>query len=447
MPSLNEFLSKGIVAADHRGDKSLLVDTSDGHWWVVATEKLNRAKASSDLSESFARSLVRRRPLRGAITSANPSYIVYKLTDRCNYSCIYCYDRDFARAKVPARRNEVVREILERKSRDEPGSSISILFHGGEPLLEFPEIEALLEYCASIKKLEISFSLQTNASLLDQAKFDVLKRHQVGICFSVDGTTPSTNELRTNSYHENCYEVILGKLSDIRGLQANAVGLLFTIGAHNVDRVGDELQKIQLDGFVSVSFSLMHSVNDRSKPASPEQLLALFNRLLDDVIAGKITTVAVWSLINWLRKLIYADSDAMCFTSPCGAGRSLITILPSGELSPCDSLFSEKYYFESYQEYTRARQNSSSFRELLQRNVTTLVDCSTCDVRSLCNGTCAGNANLANGAVNSVHPAECTLQYSLIKELIWRLANPTTANPLLRYAQHHIARRWELLNA
>lgn len=448
MPSLGHVLWDNIALADHRAGRTALVDNSTGRWWVVRTDAVLSALSSEASAKSYAAQLSQHTTLPLYRSPTNPrTYVIYKLTDKCNYSCTYCYDRDFARKKNGSKRNLAIRTFLEKKAHEEPGSKIGILFHGGEPLLEFNEIHDLLRYCAQKSEIEISFSLQTNASLLDQEKFRILDKFRVGMCFSIDGVDAEANRLRVNKYDENCYSLVRNKIATISGLTPENAGLLFTIGAHNIGSVCDAIIQAQADGFRSVSFSFMHSLNKSCVPATPKEILELYKALITATTNGRLHSLAVWSLIDWIKKIITGTSDSVCHSSPCGAGRSLLTISPSGEFAPCDSLFSDEFYFDSYQSYLQGRLTSEPFRALLDRSVDVIDGCNTCDVRSLCNGTCPGNANLSAGSVSTIDRDECKIQYELIKELIWALSDPVIGETLLSYVRSHSDQREQFLAA
>ena len=443
MPTLTQPLADGVFAADYRDARTVLFDTTSPRWWVVDSEVFRKASASRAEAESFVSTLRNSGQPTVQIQQVLPPksfYVIYKLTDKCNFGCTYCYDRNFTRKLDPEKRNQTVRNYLTQLQQNNPGAAVNILFHGGEPLLEFQEITDLLAFGETLRGIKIAYSLQSNASLLDQEKVGLLRSHSVGLCFSVDGVQASDNILRVNNYNPNCYELIKRKIRQV-GLATDCVGLLFTIGAHNVTTVCESIKRAEEDGFTSISFSFMHDIDRATVPATPEQVSLLYKDLIMRVAAGDFLSIAVWTLIDWILRLTFGHATSVCNASPCGAGRSLISILPNGEVSPCDSLFSDEFIFKDVESYEKGRTLAQPFVDLLQRHTDTLVDCSSCDVRRFCNGTCPGSAALSSGTVKSVNANECAIHYSLIKEIVWMLADSTAGPRLLNYARHHTDRR------
>jgi uncharacterized protein len=435
MPSLGQGIGDGVVVADRRDERVLLFDTTQPRWWVVHERELQ--------NPTERRGLVRRLksdapPCRDTETPSQ-YYLIYKLTDKCNYTCSYCYDRSFTRKRNAIKRNAAVREYLSRLSETSPGSEVNILFHGGEPLLEFDEIQDVVRYASEFTELRTGFSLQTNVSLLDRTKFDFLRVHRVGLSVSVDGVGAGPNWLRQNSYDPDCYGFLLRKIDEIQDLTAGSMGLLMTIGAHNVATAANDILQAQRDGFRSVSFSLMHEIDQNTQPAAASEVETVYETLMDQVVAGELSALAVWPLIELLEISLFGRGSSFCSTSPCGAGRNLTSILPSGEIAPCDSLFSADFVFADHDAYALGKSNSAAFRDLLKRDTSTLSACQTCDVLQFCNGTCPGNALLSEGAVNTVAPAECDLHYRLTRLAAWRLAERGDA--LLGYVRRHVEAR------
>ena len=168
MPTLHQAIGNGICVADYRGSQAVLFDTTTPRWWVVETEVLRAATTNPSDAVAFANRL---RSAAQAWAGSNPDetsqpqfYVIYKLTDKCNFSCTYCYDRNFTRKRDAERRNRTVRDYLSRLNTDHPHAVVNVLFHGGEPLLEFDEISELLTFGSTLDNL-LSLILPFNQML------------------------------------------------------------------------------------------------------------------------------------------------------------------------------------------------------------------------------------------------------------------------------------------
>jgi uncharacterized protein len=367
-----------------------------------------------------------------------PLVLIYKLTDKCNYRCSYCYDRSVARPKNATRRSAAIRAMLDRSLAERP---VRLLFHGGEPLLEFAEIRELVLAYKEFTPNRLSYSLQTNLSQLDQNKLDFLLEHRIGISVSLDGHDSDLNGLRMIDQRPNPYDLLRKKLRDLRGLRADGLGLLVTVGKHNASRLTESLIAFQDEGFRSVSFSFMQNVGSYAGCATPEDLTAAVRSITGAIVEGKIEALGCMTLIQWIIRMTRGRSGFVCLGSPCGAGRSVAVVLADGDVGPCDSIYSNQFFHPDVDQYIEALTGDPSLRKLQERSVRRLRPCSECDVQAHCNGTCPGSAVLATGDVESVDPHECAFHYSMIRELLWTLCDPQAGPRLLNYCKRHVEAR------
>lgn len=442
MPSLNWNVQGHIYVADRRDREYLLINRESGNWAVSDLAGVY-VLAMSDADDGTALPFELRRlfeaPAAPPISvEPEPLVVVYKLTDKCNYRCSYCYDRSVARPRNAPRRNTAIRALLDRSLPERP---VRLLFHGGEPLLEFPEIRDLVLDYQQFTPVRLSYSLQTNLSQLDQKKLDFLLEHRIGVSVSLDGHDSELNGLRMIDQRPNPYDLLRKKLRDLRGLQADGLGLLMTVGKHNAGRLTESLLAFQEEGFRSVSFSFMQAVGPFADCATPEELTAAILTVTRAIVERKIEALGCMTLIQWIIRLTRRRSGYVCLGSPCGAGRSVATVLADGDVGPCDSIYSDRFFHRNVDDYMRGLDDDPHLRSLRERNVRRMHPCSECDVQAHCNGTCPGSAVLATGDIASVDPHECAFHYRLIRELLWILCDPQAGPQLLNYCERHIAKR------
>ena len=127
--------------------------------------------------------------------------IIFRMTNACNLNCKYCYDK--GNHTTVSQENEefslMIHNIIKNinkiwKNKD---SSAEIIFHGGEPLIiSVQNYKRLLD---NIKMLypKVKFSIQTNATLINQEYINLFKNYNVHIGISLDGFDEYTNKYRT----------------------------------------------------------------------------------------------------------------------------------------------------------------------------------------------------------------------------------------------------------
>ncbi len=120
------------------------------------------------------------------------SMITLQVTQQCNLKCNYCpYSGSYINRRHSNKRMKLETamkgiDFLIDHSRN--SKTINIGFYGGEPLIEFNLIKICMEY-ATIKAegKELSFSITTNATLVDENIIDTLIKYNVQLLISLDG--------------------------------------------------------------------------------------------------------------------------------------------------------------------------------------------------------------------------------------------------------------------
>jgi uncharacterized protein len=446
MPTRDEPVVEAVRVADRRHGRFLLVNAETGAWGVTNRAGMRRLSdprppsALADLRQTLL-AQAPGGPVQGDLGETGPLYVIYKLTDTCNFRCVYCYDRAFARRKDTSRRDAAIREVLDAALAGRTGR-VHVLFHGGEPLEELPELRALVERYETYGADRIQFSVQTNGSLLDADTVDFFRAHGVGLSVSVDGADPAANRLRVVGGRPDPYDLLKQRIEEIPGLDADRLGLLLTVGRHNVAGLVGELVHMQRDGFRSASLSFMQEVGPGARAAAPDELVGALQQVVAAVVRGELSDLAVWTLVEWVRQLVERRAELTCMTSPCGAGRTVVTVLPSGEVGPCDSIFDPRYYAPDLASYERERADADSrLGQLVRRGRHAHEPCRSCDVGAHCNGTCPGNAILQGGDPAVPAGEECAFHYAWILELMWLLSDDRQAGPLLSYCARHVRQR------
>ncbi|KUP95224.1 hypothetical protein AC529_18775 [Thermobifida cellulosilytica TB100] len=126
--------------------------------------------------------------------------VVLQPTTFCNLDCSYCYLPE--RHRTVKMRPEVLRAVCSGiLSSSLVGDSVVFLWHLGEPLAMPREFyEEAFETAARAAERHgrrVQHGFQTNATLLDGAWVDLIRRHRVGMGVSVDGPAFIHDRVRT----------------------------------------------------------------------------------------------------------------------------------------------------------------------------------------------------------------------------------------------------------
>ncbi len=213
---LDELATRHAVAFRFRpiGDR-VLITNQEGRWLLLTAEEFDaytrdRVPADSPLHARLAGAnfLADHYDLRAAVEMVRarkrfvhhgPNLHMAVVTLRCNETCVYCHA---SRADMDAVHTDMTREVAEQTVDfifKTTSPFVTIEFQGGEPLVNFPVVQHLIEYAldknrAAGKQLE--FTMVSNLAMMDDAKLAYLLGKKVQICTSIDGPAPLHDKQR-----------------------------------------------------------------------------------------------------------------------------------------------------------------------------------------------------------------------------------------------------------
>lgn len=128
--------------------------------------------------------------LRKRFLHYGPNLHMIVITLRCNETCVYCHA---SRAEMDATHTDMTREIAEKtvdRIFETTSPGVTIEFQGGEPLVNFPVLQHVIEYAIEKNKTvgkDLDFTMVSNLALMTEEKLEYLLKHKVQICTSIDG--------------------------------------------------------------------------------------------------------------------------------------------------------------------------------------------------------------------------------------------------------------------
>lgn len=154
--------------------------------------------------------------------------LVLSLTGQCNFVCRYCYAAEHDRSMM-----STSTALAAVKLAAAGGERFVIQFSGGEPLLNFECLKAVVDYVHQ-EKIPAVLQLQTNGSLLTDKIAKYLYKNKVAIGVSLDGRPAVNDKLRLK---KNGYGATGEILKGIEVLRRNniACGVTCVVTSENVD--------------------------------------------------------------------------------------------------------------------------------------------------------------------------------------------------------------------
>lgn len=311
--------------------------------------------------------------------------ILVKPTDACNMRCKYCFHEKsgYNQGLMSSEIFDKMLFLLEKEY-----DSVNIVWHGGEPLLA-----PLHFYEYAYKKCEQSglkmhFSLQTNATLLDDSTLDFFRKKQTNIGISFDGTVNEQQRGKTNIVLQN-----------IKKLKAKGFdpGAIMVVTQNNVNRLNEEYDFFKNIG-ISVKFNPMFPDGEGEHhpelDITVEQYIKSFTEFFLHWLNDKDCNINMITCQEYVKLILYHEAGVCTYNSCLG---NWLCIDSVGNIYPCDRLCISKYRLGNIQNlktFTDVFQNES-FYNLLSCAVKRREVCKEkCNYYNMCYGGCNANAEL-----------------------------------------------------
>ncbi|MGD9593067.1 MAG: radical SAM protein, partial [Candidatus Berkiella sp.] len=216
----------------------------------------------------------------------------YKIVERCNINCTYCYffyggDESYKvhPPYVSLETTQAFADFLKKGCQDLNLDTVSIGYHGGEPLMIGPKnLAAMCEIFNNTLKdvAKVEYTLQTNAILVNDEWIKVFNQYNIGVGVSLDGPSVYNDIYRLDKRGKSTYEKTIKGLKKLaQGLDEYRPGVLCVINPEVNSRTiyrhfVDELE------IKSMDFLLPHTPHKSAEPVPPEQYGKFLCDLFDE---------------------------------------------------------------------------------------------------------------------------------------------------------------------
>jgi uncharacterized protein len=332
--------------------------------------------------------------------------IVLNVTNQCNLSCQYCYEFGEDKVATPEGKPKFMAWETAKSSVDylfaesQGRKSVHITFFGGETLMNFPLLKQVVAYARSRAeelKVNIDFSLTTNATLLSPTIIEYLAQNAIGVTVSMDGPKEMQDKFRVFSNGRGSYDIIKPKVQKLLATHRTrpiAARVTMTSGAMDVRKIYQHL-KHEL-GFYEVGFApvttspnRLYSINEPGMDSVLEQFSDLADEYLEFALRGEHHGFS--NVSDTLSELHQGVNKSL----PCGAGLGMVGVGPSGDIAPCHRFVDSDQHVLGNVTTGIDKEKQSDF--LTRGNIDTKYDCHECWARPLCAGGCHHEAFVRYG--------------------------------------------------
>ncbi len=276
-----------------------------------------------------------------------------EITNYCNLNCTYCHASAVSVEEKDLNTSNELRKNTIEKIVDiifqSPSPHIKVELQGGEPLANWKSSKNLIETVhkksLEVKEKDVEIILCTNLVLIDEEKLQFLKKYNVQISSSLDGTKELHDAHRITHNGKGSYENFVSNLELTRKIMGHdIVGALLTVSKTNLKRlpeVIDEYIKLKFDGVFIRALNPygMATENINELGYSVDEFVDEYKKVLDYIIELNLKGhffVDYYSALLVSRILTPFSTGFVDLQSPAGAGISGVMYDFNGDVYPTD---------------------------------------------------------------------------------------------------------------
>lgn len=362
-------------------------------------------------------------------TGPNLRVLVLHLTDYCNLHCKYCfiegnisdnYKRENMSIKIFRQGVDLFGNLIKgKKFRKNP----SLVFYGGEPLLNWLVLAKGLDYIKAQQKKSIipknvEKILITNGTLITNEIAKKLKENNVLVSISIDGPKKFHNLNRVYRNGGGSFHKAIKGLEILRnnGIKPTVSCVLSKETVKNAKIIVKYLLKtLQIKALGINHVSIVPKVNkyDPFYENSYADALLDIQDYIQEFYPKVYERRMNYKINNFLeRKIIRADCTG------CGEQFSLS---PDGVIGICQGYMGNRKTFVNNINQSNLNLNQDPiFIEWSKRSPLNMEKCLKCVGLATCGGGCPRNADFTNGSIWKVDSPFCHFAKKAQKWLIWK---------------------------
>ena len=316
--------------------------------------------------------------------------IVIKPTNKCNFSCTYCYaaSERLNSNNLSIEKARLIANWIFLYSKITNAESIELIWHGGEPLLVgidfYSEILSYIDFLGKRERIITEHSIQSNLSLINDKFINILKKYfNSSIGFSLDY---NTGERKFNN-GKDAQNFLVEKYKSIKekGINISAITIITPKNISDISGLYNFFKKIGCDFKCHRVFPPTIKIRQLEKLYTDDfcYLNALIE-LFDLWFYDNNPTVEIINFVDIATSLISGNPVTCSQGSDCQ--NNFLAISPDGTISPCGRFGVSEAYGNVFIDSPHTIIDNISKKSLDKHY--RFQKCDSCRFSVLCNGGC-----------------------------------------------------------
>lgn len=303
------------------------------------------------------------------------------LTELCNSQCKYCYEKSLKEFENGLEKKftfkfsepeKVSYSIIQLKKFIEQNLNPTIIFYGGEPLLELDKIKEIINNIPKCK-----FRMQTNGKLLNKIPFSYIKKIDK-ILISLDGDKERTDFNRG----KGTYELVIKNIKALRkkGYSGEIIARM-TLSQEFPD-IEKQVLNLLKSGFTSIHWQLdvgfyKFDFDYKKIKSFFEEYNKNISNLIDYWVKQMYSkkVLMIYPFVGIMQDILLDKKTKL----RCGAGYEGYAISPAGNIIACPIM-------NCITDFKAGNIQTSTPDKLKKFSISSR--CKTCSYYNLCGGRC-----------------------------------------------------------
>lgn len=352
--------------------------------------------------------------------------LVINVSNDCNLNCKYCYANGGTyNSQGNMMSADVAKKTIDLFLSEFDRVNVIQLF-GGEPLLNIPIIEVVLNtikemyQCGRIN-YNPSIGIVTNGTIMNDKVIDLVKDNNINVTVSLDGPDIVNDIMRVYKNGKGTYKKIETNIKKLKEYAGQPTTIEVTYNKHHIDNNISIVDIIEYfnNAFSDVSLHIVPVSGTKEKNYTLENREAFIDSVKDIFEAkefGKINYSLVQRIIEALK--IKKQTKYMCT-----AGIGTLSISTQGDIYPCFMFTDEEgFSFGNIfdKDILKSIMKTKIFKELADFSKFNDKRCKDCFIYSICSG-CLGANYFETGEVHNVDKENCDMQRRMVESVLYFL--------------------------
>lgn len=366
----------------------------------------------------------------------------------CNLRCKYCFagTGDYHTGKRSMLDDQTGKQAIDFLiASSGERHNLDIDFFGGEPLMNWPVVMSLTEYCekrAAETGKDIRLTITTNALLLDEEKTKFINEHMKNCVLSIDGRPEVHDYMRPAPNGSGSYRIVSDRIRTFLAARTSADSKYYehyvrgTYTRKNLDFSQDVIHLAEELGARHISVEPVVSDEESFYRIRPEDLPEIereYENLAEYLIRKKVDGDPV----HFFHFLMDMQGGPCLYKrlKGCGVGAEYCAVTPDGDIYPCHQFTGEIEWkmgnvrdVETLLDENRNLLPGKKTEEILDSRVRKIFidrlmpdkeECRSCFARYHCGGGCPANSFHATGSLDGQYEIGCALAKKRLECSLW----------------------------